>query len=134
MNAIEREITAVNAALDGFSEDAEAAQLEGGQDELVEEEREQPADVRLQRAGLEQRLADLQGKQRQLEGVLDRELGTASLQTKGPGPEQGSTALQLQEDDKFLDEELDNAHDSTMVETERDRLIRLVRAVAQIAP
>ncbi len=51
---------------------------------------------------------------------------SASLPAKGPAPEQ---PLQLQEDDRFLDEELDNTRDSAMVETERDRLIRLVRRI-----
>ena len=110
--------------MDGFDEDAEAEHSGGEQEEGVEEQRELPADVRLQRAGLEQRLADLQQKQKQLEGTLARELDNASLQAKGPVPKQ---TLQLQEDDRFLDEELDKNCDSAMVETERDRLIRLVR-------
>ena len=125
LSAIEREITAVNAALEGFDQEAEADESEDGHEEVAEEQRELPADVRLQRAGLEQRLADLQAKQRQLEDALARELDGSTLPAKGPAAKQ---PLQLQEDDRFLDEELDNAHNSAMVETERDRLIRLVRA------
>ncbi|CAL5223760.1 g6324 [Coccomyxa viridis] len=122
LNAIEREVTAVNAALEGFDLDAEAEDSEDGQEEVADEQRELPADVRLQRAGLEQRLADLQAKQRQLQDALARERDSAALPAKGPAPEQ---PLQLQEDDRFLDEELDNTRNSAMVETERDRLIRL---------
>lgn len=127
LKAVEREISAVNAALDVFNQDAEAENIDGDQDESVQEQRELPADVKLQRAGLEQRLADLQQKQKQLEEALARELDDTSLQANGPVPKQ---TVQLQEDDTFLDQELDNTRDSAMVETERDRLIRLVRAMA----
>ena len=130
LHAIGREITAVNAALDGFDQDVEAEGSGGGQEGAAKEQEEQPADVRLQRAGLEQRLADLQRKQRQLEEVLEREADDSSLQADGPVPAKKHTVLQLQEDDRFLDEELDNPQNSAMVETERDRLIRLVRATA----
>ena len=122
-----REITAVNAALDGFNQDEGTEETE----DVIEEagEKEQPADVRLQRVGLEQRLADLEEKQRQILEALERELDAPSLQAKGPAQEKESKKFQLQEDDRFLDEELDTAGNSTMVETERDRLIRLVRVL-----
>ena len=110
--------------MDGFHLTAQPEQTGGEEEEGVEKQRELPADVRLQRAGLEQRLADLQQKQGQLEKSLAREVDDASLQAKNPAPKQ---TLQLQEDDTFLDEELDNTRNSAMVETERDRLIRLVR-------
>ena len=127
LRAVEREITAVNAALDVFDQDAEAEDFGGEQEEDIQEQREPPPDVRLQRAGLEQRLADLQQKHRQLEATFAHELDDPSLQASGPVPKQ---ILQLQEDDAFLDQELDNTRNSAMVETERDRLIRLVRATA----
>lgn len=122
-----REITAVHAALDGFDQDEGAEETEDVREEAGE--KEQPADVRLQRVGLEQRLADLEQKQRQIWEASERELDTPSVQAKGLAQKKESEKVQLQEDDKLLDEELDNAGNSAMVETERDRLIRLVRVL-----
>ena len=117
----------MNAALDGFDQDEGAEETEDVREEAGE--KEQPADVRLQRVGLEQRLADLEQKQKQIQEALERELDAPSLQAKGPAQKEESKKVQLQEDDTFLDEELDNAGNSAMVETERDRLIRLVRVL-----
>ena len=124
--AVSREVTAVHAALDQFDEDAEAAEADYADERPAEEVNSQPADLRLQRAGLEQRLSDLLEKQKQLERAFNREYA-AGAQEAAPGPEEPSQnrKLVLQED-RFLDEELGNARNSAMVETERDRLIRLV--------
>lgn len=117
----------MHAALDGFDQDEGAEETEDVREEAGE--KEQPADVRLQRVGLEQRLADLEQKQRQIWEASERELDTPSVQAKGLAQKKESEKVQLQEDDKLLDEELDNAGNSAMVETERDRLIRLVRVL-----
>ena len=114
----------MNAALDNFDEDAATHELEAQE---AQDANGQSADIRLQKAGLEQRIADLEKKQGQLQKALERELDAAGRQENGPEPQQGpGKQLVLQEDDTFLNEELDNAHNSAMVETERDRLIRLV--------
>ena len=117
----------MHAALDQFDEDAGAADADDAEERPAEEVNDQPADLRLQRAGLEQRLSDLLDKQKQLERAFDREQHAAGDQDAAPEPQEASqkTKLVLQED-RFLDEELDNARNSAMVETERDRLIRLV--------
>ena len=120
----------MNAALDNIDEDAAADEPEAQE---AQDASGQPADIRLQRAGLEQRLADLERKQGQLQNALERGLGATGRQENGPEPQQGpGKQLVLQEDDTFLNEELDNAHNSAMVETERDRLIRLVRYLFQL--
>ena len=120
----------MNAALDNFDDDGAADEPEAQE---AQDANGQPADIRLQKAGLEQRIADLEKKQGQLQNALKRELDAAGRQENGPEPQQGpGKQLVLQEDDTFLNEELDNAHNSAMVETERDRLIRLVRALFQL--
>ena len=127
MLAFSREITAVYAALDQFDEDAGAADADDAEERPAGEANDQPADLRLQRAGLEQRLSDLLDKQKQLERAFSREQHAAGAQEAAPEPEEASQKKKLVlQEDRFLDEELDNARNSAMVETERDRLIRLV--------
>lgn len=121
-----REITAVTAALSSFDEDAVPEQPTYVEQKEAEEE-DQPADIKLQRAGLEQRLSDLEGKQGQYERALEREQDAGSTEEKVSGPKEGPKKAPVLQEDRFLDEELDNARNSAMVETERDRLIRLVR-------
>ncbi len=131
----------MEAALAGFDEaDAEA---EG---QRLADERAPPGDAtegpaavletqepdrQLQRAGLQQRLHDLQAKQRRVQGALDAQQGGAGGgegggAAEGKAAEEARAAVALLEDGG-LDEELNAAGSSAMVETERDRLIRLVR-------
>ena len=125
--AISREVTAVHAALDQFDEDGGAAEADDAEERPAGEVNDQPAEIRMQRAGLEQRLSDLLDKQKQLERAFDREQHTVGAQDAAPEPKEASQKKKLVlQEDRFLDEELDNARNSAMVETERDRLIRLV--------
>ena len=117
----------MHAALDQFDEDPGAAEADDAEARPAGEVNDQPADLRLQRAGLEQRLSDLLDKQKQLERAFDREQHAAGDQDAAPEPKEASQKKKLVlQEDRFLDEELDNARNSAMVETERDRLIRLV--------
>ena len=117
----------MHAALDQFNEDPGAAEADDGDARPAGEVNDQPADLRLQRAGLEQRLSDLLDKQKQLERAFDREQHAAGDQDAAPQPKEATQKKKLVlQEDRFLDEELDNARNSAMVETKRDRLIRLV--------
>jgi hypothetical protein len=131
LQAIEKEVAAVEAGLEGL-DDAEAAEAadsdaqaeEGAAPKAEASVAARPADRDLQRAGLQQRLADLRVKQQRVQAALQAERADAE------GGEQAAAAaaaaVQLQEDAGF-DEELNAASSSALVETERDRLIRLVR-------
>ena len=131
----------MEAALAGFDEaDAEAdgqrlagerGPPPGDATEAAAVVETQEPDRQLQRAGLQQRLHDLQAKQRRVQGALDAQQGGAGGgegggAAEGKAAEEARAAVALLEDGG-LDEELNAAGSSAMVETERDRLIRLVR-------
>ena len=114
----------MEAAIAGFdAADAEAEEdpPDGAKTEAGGQEHQ------LQRAGLQQRLLDLQAKQQRVQGALEVNQGGGKAAEGQAG--KASTVALLE--DGGLDEELNAAGNSAMVETERDRLIRLVRAAHQ---
>ena len=141
LHAVGKEITAVEAGLQGL-DDAEAAAAEAAEAaELEPAEGASPregasgtaartADWDLQRAGLRQRLSDLQATQRHAQAALQAERASPEARegSHDARAQQAAPGAALLAEDTGLDEELDAAQNSSLVETERDRLIRLVRS------
>ncbi|BDA48603.1 probable DNA excision repair protein ERCC-6 [Coccomyxa sp. Obi] len=140
LRAVAREITAVEAALDSLdaaaeeqlgdnvdAEEANASTATGRSTECQEDVENAP-DMKLQRAGLAQRLVDLQTTQHRLQDALEAATAptpaseSAEVQEgRGVGHEPGAV---LQED-STLEDQLNANEGNPLVETERDRLIRL---------
>lgn len=140
LGSIAQEITAVEAALtsldsaeaEGEAQGAEAGAAEGAAAGQAASDGAQKPDSVLQRAGLQRRLRDLEAKQLRLQDALQTQRATApgDVAGAGGGHEKVQTGGAVLLEDAGLDEELDAASNAALVETERDRLIRLVRCRA----
>eukprot|EP00891_Asterochloris_glomerata_P001491 jgi/Astpho2/1491/Aster-x1009 len=148
LKTVGREIRAVKAGLKGLEEagavtaaaavdadplDKGAAAAEGARQEVAvkpeapaapEDGAASAAGSQLQRATMLQRLEALRAKKAQLQEALEEaEAAAEGAASGGPGP-QAAPGVVLLEDDPF-ERELAANDNSSMVETERDRLIRL---------